>query len=353
MCAAAATPQSAASATPQSASQAAPKAAPQVAPHAAPPVAPHAAPQPTTPSAAPTEPPRATPHLSRAPATLAAPSRVADSNPAIMRLAHEEAALELVDSSAKTALQDAIRRIAAMHAFIEIRGATADFAAFTQGFHTSASQISFQQANDAALDHLGRRVPAPSTTDLQQMETAVQVASASAHQSFNQLNAARRSVEMLAIYLKRAGLLAAYQEWAAAHPASIAHNARGNRAAAKPAADAAANPAADSAAAEPALAQAHGEYSRDIRAVQGRWDAAQLAGNPLEATPPAEAPSLAVAHGPYATTWWNSYADPYYDIAGTPEGATGTEPLDGWATPGYARTNAPVYAETRASWQAK
>ncbi|MBL9141077.1 MAG: hypothetical protein JNK53_04360 [Phycisphaerae bacterium] len=268
-------------------------------------------------------------HVERSPASLGSPSTVARTNPALVNLARELAALQLVDHAASTAMHDAARRVAAMHAFIEARRLTAPFAAFARTFQPSGGQITFQQATDAALDHLASR-PAPiESQDLQQVELSVQVTSAQAHQSFNQLNSLRRASEMLVTFLHQQGVLGAYQAWAAAHPGSQAARGAPLR--------------------EPdQLAAAH-----DARALQLGWDHAQ------------RSQSAEIAHGPYASSWWNSYADPYYDITGGADGASsangandassadgaasvaGASPASdaSWCTPGYSRSQWPRYAE--------
>jgi hypothetical protein len=284
--------------------------------------------------AAPAQPPSIDPsHKTRSPATLAAPSAVPASNPALRQLARERAALELVDHAAQQALQDATKRVAAMHAYVQKNNLATQFSQYSRTFSASGAQITFQTALDRAMDHLASRPIDPPSTDLQHLEQAVQVENGAAHASFVQLNAARRAAELCASFLASIGQLGQYQEWASKHPA----NARNDSAVLS----------------DPGqLAAAH-----DRRAVQLGWDSAQQA--QAQQFPPTPDPGQAVAHGPYSSSWWNSYADPYYDLAGYPGrdpslqpgapspdyGSTGAPINYAWATQGYSRQYMPMYSE--------
>ncbi len=220
-----------------------------------------------------------------------------------------------------------------MTAFIQAKGLTAEYARFTRTYQCLGGQITFQTAFDRAMYHLAARPTQPPSTDLQHLEQAVAVEAGAAHVSFNLLNSARRSVEMAASYLASVQQLGAYQQWAASHAASVAR---------KP------SQLTDS----EERAAAH-----DRRAVQLGWDSAQSA--QAQQYPPTPEPGTAVAHGPYSSSWWNSYADPYYDLSGYPGndpalkpgapppdyGSTGAPSHYGWATQGYSRNTFPMYAE--------
>lgn len=264
-------------------------------------------------------------HRARSPHTLGAPGTVQAGSPALAQLARESAALDLVQRACARALPMAAKRVAAMHAFIEQAGQAGAFARFADGWQPMGAQITFHQAVDAALDHLGPRPVLPASRDVGAAEQSVQVATLSAQQSFDQLNALRRSGETLGAFLRQAGLLNGYFEWVQRQPATMAN---------------ASSPLPDGPDRQSAL---------DERALQLGWDAAQH--RAFQQTAPALEPGLAVAHGPYSTTWWNSYADPYYDISGTPGGAPSPQarsaaPDDGsWQVPGYDRSSWPVYPE--------
>lgn len=270
-------------------------------------------------------PPQAAPHVQRSPASLGSPAEVEPAARVLSQLTRERAALELVDQAARRALAQAARRVAAMHAFIEGAGAAAEFGEFSRSYRPGAEQITFREATDAALDHLSIRPINPTTTNLSALEQAVETATSAAHQSFDHLNAVRRSAETLATFLQRSGRIAAYQMWAAEHPASKAER-----------------PALLS---DPAQAAA----AWDERALQVGWDRAQRAR--ANEWPAVVEPGAAVAHGPYASSWWNSYADPYYDLVGSPAAYAGMAPppestgANSWETPGYSRQRTPVYPE--------
>jgi hypothetical protein len=294
------------------------------------PAPPPAAPASTTPAGSdtPGAPAHGVPHVQRSPASLGAPAAVEPSARVLRQLARERDALGLVEASARLALGHATRRVAAMHAFVERMGQAAEFAAFSRAYHPSGEQITFREATEAALEHLAARPSGPVTADLPTLESDVRVATAAAQQTFDHLNAMRRAAETLATFLERSGRLGEYQAWAAEHPASIA--------------------------ARPAVLEdpAHAAAAWDQRALQRGWDRAQCA--QAFAAPPAPEPGLAVAHGPYASSWWNSYADPYYDLVGTPSrpggwpgggAAPDPAPASAWETPGFGRRWEPTYPE--------
>ncbi len=178
--------------------QAAPAAAPTAAPApTSPPAsAPATAPAAAPPSAPGTTVPRAealAQHRAQSQPTLNGPSQVPANTPALRQMSRERDALELVEQTAHHALQDATHRIAAMHAFIERQNLAGALAAYARNFQPLGSQITFETAMRAALDHLATRPPTAPTTDLLHLEQAIEVESATAHSTFNLLNSARRN----------------------------------------------------------------------------------------------------------------------------------------------------------------
>ena len=307
----------------------------QAAPASAPPAAttPPTAAQPRTAPSTPPQQEQLAQHRAQSQPTLNGPSQVPANTPALRQMARERDALELVEQTAHHALQDATHRIAAMHAFIERQNLAGSFAAYARAFQPLGSQITFESAMNAALDHLATRPPTAPTTDLLHLEQAIEVESATAHSTFNLLNSARRNVELLGSFLARQRLLPQYRAWAQQAAQRAGH-------APKQLTD-----PADMAAAQ------------DRRAVQLAWDRLQQAQDAQY--PPAVEPGTAVAHGPYSSSWWNSYADPYYDLAGYPGrdpslarnapppdyGSQGAPADYDWAISGYERNGVPVYPE--------
>lgn len=320
------------------ATQAAPTAAPTAAPA---PTSPPASAPATAPAAAPASAPGTTvpqaealaQHRAQSQPTLNGPSQVPANTPALRQMSRERDSLELVEQTAHHALQDATHRIAAMHAFIERQNLAGALAAYARNFQPLGSQITFETAMRAALDHLATRPPTAPTTDLLHLEQAIEVESATAHSTFNLLNSARRNVELLGSFLARQRLLPQYRAWSQQAARAAGH--------------------APKQLSDPAALAA----AQDRRALQLAWDRLQQAQD--AEYPPAVAPGTAVAHGPYASSWWNSYADPYYDLAGYPGrdpslarnapppdyGSQGAPADYDWAISGYERNGVPVYPE--------
>ncbi len=315
-------------------------------PAGAPPEPESTPPKPGTPPADPAPPPGSggVAHGKRTPAVLASPGRVWPNDPALLRLERERAALELVDHAASQGLQDATRRIAAMHAFIEQQGIAGDYATFMRSHVPQGDQITFEDAVSRAMDQSSVARPQPQTNDLSQLEQATEVEAGVARASFNGLNRSRRTVAMLSQFLAQQDLLAFYQAWAPGFMRSKGWAPKG-----------------------PAAGQGPETDAIRRRALQLEWDRAhrqqrQLsqwqAGPPQDqGAPPAPggvpsqvAPGPPPARGASSNSWYNSYADPYYDMSGYPGrdpdagSPKANDPATyGWAPEAYTGNTWPSY----------
>ena len=243
-------------------------------------------------------------------------------DPVLAKLEAERDALEAVDHAAHHAMQDAARRVAAMHAFIDQHDLEADWARFARGYVASLDQLTFDEAVEQAMRHAAGAPRTPSSNDVGHLEQAIAVEAGVARASWNQLNRQRRSVDVLTAFLQSKDRLAYYQAWAPAFMRRMGW---------KPDA--------------PPPGQASPDAVRR-RGLQMEWDraqreqraTAQLPPNAVPLVPPGGTPAggtpqpspqhgvvpapVAIGASParsvYANSWWNGYADPYYDMGGYP-----------------------------------
>jgi hypothetical protein len=279
-------------------------------------------------------PPKPSPRPAEAPSGAAdAPMRaVAGSadlawpdDPALLRLEAERRALEAVDHAAHQAAHDASRRIAAMHAFVDLRRLDSAWARFTRDYVANLDQITFDEAVDQAMRHGAGSPARPATNDVGHLERAIEVESGVARASWNQLNRQRRAVDALTAFLSSNDLLAQYQAWAPGYMRSMGW---------RPDVPAPTD-------APPEAVQRRGlqmEWDRVQRERRAQAPADRPPPNAVPLVPqggtpagsvPAPAPEGGVVPAPvaigasparsaYANSWWNGYADPYYDMSGYP-----------------------------------
>ena len=261
------------------------------------------------------------PHVQRTAPVQAVPDAVWPHDPGLLRLEHERNALELVDHAATQAAEDAARRIAAMHAFIEQNNMAQDYAAFTRIHVPIGDQLTFDEAVERAMRQTEARRPQPQTNDLGHLEDAVEVEAGVARASFNRLNRSRRTVQMLGDFLERQNALGYYQAWAPGFMRSHGYRPQG-----------------------PSQGQAPSGDAMQRRALQLEWDRAhrqQRASDSWQSgqAPAPDGPQAAPqgvpatygtipapiqfgggspARGSNSLSWFNGYADPYYDMSGYP-----------------------------------
>jgi hypothetical protein len=289
-----------------------------------------APPTPPKPSPRPDEPP--TPGLdapARLPAIVAPHGTVWPHDPGLAKLEAERDALEAVDHAAHHASLDAARRIAAMHAFIDERNLESDWARFAHEWVPTLDQLTFDDAVDAAMRHAAGMPKSARTNDVEHLEQAIEVEAGVARASWNQLNRQRRSVDALSAFLDARQLLAVYQAWAPGYMRRMGW---------KPPVPPSDAPPPEDAMRRRGLQMEWDRAHRTQRAVQANAPSPMPlvpTGIPPVGSVPAEggAPDASPAHGivpqavaqgaspargPYSNSWWNGYADPYYDMAGYP-----------------------------------
>jgi hypothetical protein len=281
--------------------------------------APEPEPQAPKPSARPEEKPdpKVAANATRLPAVLPTGCSVWPNDPALLKLEAEREALEMVDHAARLGSEEAGRRVAAMHAFIDQRDIESRWARFSRSYVPTLDQLTFAEAVARAKSHAAGTVAKPQTNDIDHLEGAVEVESGVALASWNHLNRLRRMVDILTAFLMQENLLEQYRGWAPQYMHDMGWNPP-----------------------RPAPGQAPSDEAVRRRGLQLEWDRAQreqraqqplvAAGNapPAGSTPDAPpqygtvpAP-VAIGASParsiYSNSWWNSYADPYYDTSGLP-----------------------------------
>ena len=281
-------------------------------------------PQPPTPSPRPAEAPApaAGGAGQRLPAVPPAPGAVWPHDPALARLEAERAALGMVDHAARQAGADASRRIGAMHAFIDRRGLQSRWAAFARDHVATLDQLTFDDAVARAKAQAAGAPPAAASNDVDHLEQAVEVEAGVARAAWNQLNRQRRAVDALSSFLLQEDLLDDYLGWAPGFMRSMGWKPP------SPPADGTPDPLAlrtrgvqlewDRAQREQ-RAQQQQQQQQQIAAPGGLPAGASL--NPPSQNGQVPAPVAlgpSPARSPFANSWWNGYADPYYDACGFP-----------------------------------
>lgn len=281
-----------------------------------------AAPQAPAPSPRPDEPvaPKAADNGSRLPASVPVGTVVWPHDPSLLALEAERDALEMVDHSSRLGVEESSRRIGAMHAYIDRHDLESKWSQFARGYVTTLDQLTFDEAVARAKSHAAGTTPAPSTNDVDHLEQAVAVEAGVARTSWNLLNRNRRAVDALTAFLLKEDLLDDYMGWAPGFMRSMGW---------KP------TPPAPGTAPDPDALRRRGvqlEWDRAQRerraqaaAVPPAVVATQLPGGAPAAVPPQNgtvpAPvdlGASPARSIYSNSWWNGYADPYYDTSGFP-----------------------------------
>ena len=293
----------------------------------------------------------ATASSTRLPVVVPTGCTVWPNDPALLKLEAEREALEMVDHASRLGVEESGRRISAMHAFVDQRNMESKWARFSRQYVPTLDQITFDEAVARAKSQSAGTHPTPDTNDVDHLEQAIEVESGIARTSWNMLNRNRRAVDGLTAFLLQENVLGDYQGWAPSYMRAMGWKAQG-----------------------PDAGQAPSPEAVRRRAVQLEWDRAQReqraqvpqgwepgSGLPAGSTPtnvPEEngvipAPiSLGVspARSIYSNSWWNGYADPYYDTGGFPgrdpnlNVAMADDPKTyGWAPEAYTYTARPAY----------
>jgi hypothetical protein len=257
----------------------------------------------------------------RMPPVVAGVGAVWPHDPGLAALEAERAALEDVDHASHHAALEATRRIAALHAFVERRLLAAEFMRFSREYVPTLDQLTFDEAVAKAKAMASGAPRIPASNDVDHLEHAIEVESGVARASWNQLNRLRRSVDVFTAFLQSKDLLAQYQAWAPGYMRSLGWTPPAPPAGTAPPPDAVRRRSLQM------------EWDRAHRAQRASMPAnpeplVPLGGTPAGGTPEPDAvhgvvpPPVALGPSParsvYSNSWWNGYADPYYDANGFP-----------------------------------
>jgi hypothetical protein len=269
-------------------------------------------------------------------------------DPVLAKLEAERDALESVDHAAHHAMLDAARRVAAMHAFIDQHELESDWARFARDYVPSLDQLTFDDAVAQAKRHAAGAPKVAPSNDVGHLEQAIAVEAGVARASWNQLNRQRRAVDVLTAFLQSKDRLAYYQAWAPGFMRRMGW---------KPEAPSPGDAPPD-AVRRRGLQMEWDRAQREQRAAAAQSAVPPLPPNAVPLIPPGGTPAgstpapspqhgvvpapVAIGASParsvYANSWWNGYADPYYDMSGYPgrdPNLTTVDPNDP-ATYGYA-----------------
>lgn len=260
---------------------------------------------------------------------------------ALGNLQMELDALNSMNDAAAQQLSGATQRIQLMTAFIASKNLQTDLGTFSQSWKPTSAPLSFQQAYQTAQQAEQLRGGGViSTTDIDTLTNEVAATTAMVQQRWNTLNSTRRQVQVLTGFLNSKKLMDSYHDFATSQAA-----------AAKAAADA-------KAAQQPQMekdreAKANASRQAALTYLQKQWDSQSHAANSgtnynytfsqsaSQAGPFSQTPSTAYTAGtgetpptypvdPYPAvsdywtgTYYNGYADPYYDVNGLPAAAVG------------------------------
>lgn len=279
-------------------------------------------------------------------ATAARVGAVGQVNPAVANLQTELAALNLLNSMVGSKKSDSSARIEQMQAFMAAQKLDGDFATFKAS--TSFSPVSFNQAYQAALDQVQLSGPPESKiNDLDTLVAEVQATTTMVHQSWDQLNQNLAKVQAMTEFLDRGGKMNDYLRWSAEHNAEQKQQEMERLARNRAAADAAAR-----------ARIARGD--RNIQELQKKLDSMPYSTGIDYNYTFSQGVQPGSQTGYYGGTFFNGYADPYYDIwnanthlnfgqFGPQSGWWGSAPGGGYDVNAWNRTAAPVYRSSVAN----
>lgn len=260
--------------------------------------------------------PKATDNAKRLPAVVPTGTVVWMHDPALLKLEAEREALEMVDHASRLGAEESARRIGAMHAFIDRHDLESRWSAFSRDYVPTLDQLTFDEAVARAKAHAAGLKPTPDTNDVDHLEQAVAVEAGVARTSWNSLNQHRRAVDALTAFLLKEQLLDDYMAWAPGFMRSMGWNPP------RPAPGTAPDPTA---VRKRGVQLEWDRAQREQRAQSPQIIATQLPGGSVPDPPPQNgvvpAPvdlGASPARSIYSNSWWNGYADPYYDTSGFP-----------------------------------
>jgi hypothetical protein len=220
--------------------------------------------------------------------------------------------------------EGAEERIRQMKAFVTEQKLDAALATFTAGAPGSGfSSLTFSQAFQTALDAQRLRGPATPTSDVGALETEFSATQTLVQAQWTRVNGFHTQVASLTAFLQQQGKLDAYHDWAA--------TAAGQRAAQPAAKSPPTDRAAEDATLTPEQRQANIQrYQAQLARLRQNWDEEQHTGQ-SSAYQPSQNRGGSANGGPsqnqagnsdyYGGSYWNGYADPYYDVWGYGAGA--------------------------------
>jgi hypothetical protein len=256
----------------------------------------------------------ASPSLAQAPA--ASTGTASASASAVGNLQSEIAALNLMTDAIGPATKDSEARIAQMQAFMAAKNLTGAYRGFTPTI--DHPPLTFQQAYSGALQQQSLRgIPQGMPTDLDQLSTEAQATTTLVQQSWDRLNRNLDTIASMTEFLTKQGQMDAYMEWAPTYQKERKQAEAEKIAQQRAAADAAAQ-------------QQSAAHEKALRELQQRWDQMHYVSTGIDyhyqfsqGVPPGSQTgdtqfSQGVPPGSqmgyYNGSYYNGYADPYYDI---------------------------------------
>lgn len=268
----------------------------------------------------------------------ASPSGSPGLTAALVNLQMELNALNTMNDASGAQLDKAERRSTLMTKFIASKSMNDALTTFSSSWKPQVAPLSFQQAYTTALQaEQLRGGVTPSSTDPDTLAAEVQATSAMVHQRWNKLNSQLRQSQQLTAFLNSNKLMDEYHAFAQKNAAALK-------------ADADARAAKQQQLEKQRDAKADASRQAALTYLQKQWDAqshlansginynygfsqgasqagpfSQTPGDAYSAgtgqTPPNYAPvPVPTAYDYWTGTYFNGYADPYYDVNGFPQG---------------------------------
>lgn len=260
---------------------------------------------------------------------------------ALVNLQMELNALNTMNDASSQQLEGANGRIELMTKFVSSKSLDGDLATFKQNWKPTSAPLSFQQAYQTALQaEQLRGGVSPSTNDIDVLSREVAATTTMVHQQWNTLNTTRNQVQVLTQFLNEKKLMDAYHDFAVQNAKTL--QAQRDAKADKEAQMEKARDAKEQAARNAALAYLQRQWDAQSHAAssgtnydygfsQGASQAGPFSQTPSKAytagtgeTPPVYPVDPYPGVFDYWTgTYFNGYADPYYDVYGMPAAAIG------------------------------
>ena len=257
---------------------------------------------------------------------------------ALVNLQMEINALDTMTNAIAQQLDGASRRIDMMNRFLASKNLADDFKTFRQSWTPTSAPLSFQQAYQTAMQaEQLRGGVTPSSDDFDLLTREVGATTTMVRQQWDTLNSRRRDVQAMTQFLHDRNLLDEYHTYAGAQTKAAKQADQTLQQQQQAAAreqdqkDAAAKQAAKVHLQKQWDAQSHAAasgvnynysfsqgFSQASQFSQTPWTAYD-AGSGQQAPTPAPDPYPGVFDY-WTGTYWNGYADPYYDVNGAPDG---------------------------------